>query len=151
MPAFFSRPGLFYGAGMPRPVHFEIHASDPVAVRGFYERVLGWRFQQWGDNPYWIVITGDGDPMAGTPHTEPGVDGGLLPRQGDSPSEGQPVNAYVMTVEVSDCDEYVDRAVAAGAAVALPAADMPGVGRLAYLRDPDGNLFGMLQPEPTAG
>ncbi|HSF27308.1 MAG TPA: VOC family protein [Actinomycetes bacterium] len=132
-----------------RPVHFEIHASDPTAVREFYQSVLGWRFQQWGDNPYWIVITGDGDPMAGVPHSQPGVDGGLLPRLGGRPEEGQPVNAFVMTVEVPDCDAYVDKAVAAGGSVALPANDMAGVGRLAYVKDPDGNLFGMLEPAPV--
>ena len=120
-------------------------------MRTFYEVVLGWRFQQWGDNPYWIAITGDGDPMAGTPHTEPGVDGGLLPRRGDAPTEEQPVNAFVMTVEVPDCDGYVERAVAAGGSVALPAQDMPGVGRLAYIKDPDGNLLGLLQGEAAAG
>ena len=129
-----------------RPVHFEIHASDPTAVREFYQSVLGWRFQQWGDNPYWIVITGDGDPMAGGPHSQPGIDGGLLPRRGGPPDEGQSVNAFVMTVEVPDCDAYVDKVVAAGGTVALPADDMPGVGRLAYVKDPDGNLFGMLEP-----
>jgi predicted enzyme related to lactoylglutathione lyase len=136
---------------MPRPVHFEIHASDPAAVQPFYEQLLGWRFQQWGDAPYWLVFTGDGDPMSGVPHSEPGVDGGLLPRQGPPPAEGQPVNAYVMTVQVPDCDGYVERAVALGGSVALPPDDMPGVGRLAYVKDPDGNLLGMLQeqaPEP---
>jgi uncharacterized protein len=135
---------------MLRPVHFEIHASDPAAVRSFYEALFGWRFQQWGDNPYWIVITGDGDPMAGTPHTTAGVDGGLLPRRGEAPGEAQPVNAFVMTIEVPDCDAYVNRAVTAGGSIAMPADDMPGVGRLAYVKDPDGNLFGMLQPETPA-
>jgi uncharacterized protein len=132
---------------MLRPVHFEIHATDPAAVRTFYENLLGWRFRQWGDIPYWIVTTGDGDPIAGKPHSEPGVDGGLLPRRGDAPGEGQPVNAYVMTVEVPDCDGYVEKAVATGGSVALPAEDMPGIGRLAYIKDPDGNLLGLLQPE----
>jgi predicted enzyme related to lactoylglutathione lyase len=131
---------------MFRPVHFEIHASDPAAVREFYETLLGWRFQQWGDNPYWIVITGDGDPMAGEPHSSPGIDGGLLPRQGAAPAVGQAVNAFVVTVEVPDCDAKVEQAVAAGGSVALPAEDMPGVGRLAYVHDPDGNLIGLLQP-----
>jgi predicted enzyme related to lactoylglutathione lyase len=36
---------------MPRPVHFEIHASDPDAVRAFYTAVFGWRFEQWGEWP----------------------------------------------------------------------------------------------------
>jgi len=136
---------MIYRAGMLRPVHFEIHATDPSAVRAFYETVFEWRFQQWGDNPYWIVITGDGDPMAGKPHSDPGVDGGLLPRRGESPLDGAAVNAFVMTVEVPDCDGYVERALGAGGSVALPADDMPGVGRLAYIKDPDGNLLGLLQ------
>jgi len=135
---------------MLRPVHFEIHATDPAAVRAFYETVLGWRFQQWGEIPYWIVSTGDGDPMAGKPHSDPGVDGGLLPRRGDAPLDGAAVNAFVMTVEVPDCDAYVGRAISAGGSVALPADDMPGVGRLAYIKDPDGNLLGLLQPEAAA-
>jgi predicted enzyme related to lactoylglutathione lyase len=130
-------------------VHFEIHASDPAAVRAFYETLLGWRFQQWGDNPYWIVITGDGDPMAGPPHSSPGIDGGLLPRRGAAPGLGQPVNAFVVTVEVPDCDAKVEQAIAAGGSVALPAEDMPGIGRLAYVHDPDGNLIGLLQPADT--
>jgi predicted enzyme related to lactoylglutathione lyase len=136
---------------MRRPVHFEIHASDPDAVRSFYADLLGWRFSQWGDVPYWIVVTGDGDPMAGKPHSEPGVDGGLLPRRGDRPADDAPVNAFVMTVEVLDCDATVGRAVELGGSVALPAIDMAGVGRVAYLKDPDGNLFGVLQGEASAG
>jgi predicted enzyme related to lactoylglutathione lyase len=136
---------------MLRPVHFEIHATDPAVLRTFYEGLFGWRFRQWGDIPYWILITGDGDPIAGKPHTEPGVDGGLVPRRGDAASEGQPVNAYVMTVEVPDCDGFVEKAVSTGGSVALPAADMAGIGRLAYIKDPDGNLLGLLQPEaPTS-
>jgi predicted enzyme related to lactoylglutathione lyase len=134
---------------MLRPVHFEIHATDPAVLRTFYEGLFGWRFRQWGDIPYWILITGDGDPIAGKPHTEPGVDGGMLQRRGDTPSEGQPVNAYVMTVEVPDCDDYVKEAVSTGGSVVLPAEDMPGIGRLAYIKDPDGNLLGLLQPEAS--
>jgi len=57
------------------------------------------------------------------------------------------VNAAVLTVPVDDCDATVAAAVQMGATVALPANDMPGVGRLAYLLDPDGNLFGVLRGE----
>lgn len=109
--------------------------------------MFGWRFQQWGDNPYWIVITGDGDPMSGKPHSAPGVDGGMLPRRGGPPEEGQPVNSFVMTLQVPDCDEYVEKVLAAGGSVALPAEDMPGVGRLAYVKDPDGNILGLIKDE----
>jgi uncharacterized protein len=135
---------------MFRPVHFEIHATDTDTVRAFYESVFGWRFQQWGDIPYWVVTTGQGDPAGDEPDSSAGVNGGMLPRQGDPPGADQPVNAFVMTVEVPDCDLYVQRALAAGGSIALPANDMPGVGRLAYVKDPDGNILGMLQAEPPA-
>ena len=132
---------------MFRPVHFEIHGSDPAALRTFNATLLGWRFQQWGDNPYWVVITGDGDPMDGLPHSSPGIDGGLLPRPVAAPHPGQAVNAFVITVEVPNCDVSVALALEAGGSVAVPAEDMPGVGRLAYVRDPDGNILGLLEPD----
>ena len=123
---------------MPRPVHFEIHASDPTASRAFYEGVFGWRFQQWGDLPYWVVSTGDGPAMGSEEQGQPGID------------EGQAVNAFVVTVDVPDCAASVDRALAAGGSVALPRAAMAGVGWLAYVKDPDGNLFGLMQADPAA-
>src|SRR4051794_30156088 len=135
---------------MLRPVHFEIHASDPAAARSFYESGFGWRLEQWGDNPYWMVTTGDGAPMAGKPHSAPGIDGGMLPRKGEPPSDGQPVNSFVVTMDVPDCDAYVERVVSAGGTVALPAQDMGGVGRVAYVKDPDGNLFGLFETEAPA-
>jgi predicted enzyme related to lactoylglutathione lyase len=135
---------------MPRPVHFEIHAVDPEAMRAFYESVFGWRIKQWGDIPYWLVTTGDGEPMGGQPSSEPGIDGGLVPRQGAAPTDGQPVNAFVVTVDVPNCEGYVDRAVAAGGSIALPLMPVPGVGWLAYVKDPDGNILGLLQSDPAA-
>ena len=34
-----------------------------------------------------------------------------------------------------------------GATLAVPKMPVPGVGSLAYVKDPDGNILGMLQPE----
>ena len=80
-----------------RVVHFEVHAADTQRAMKFYESFLGWRFQQFGDQPYWLITTGEAD--------SPGINGGLLPRRGDSPTEGSAVNSYVCTVEVSSLDE----------------------------------------------
>lgn len=136
---------------MPRPVHFEIHATDPVAMAAFYLAVFGWQFKQWGDEPYWLVVTGDGNPMAGIPHTQPGIDGALQPRRGPAPLVGAPVSGWVVTVDVPDVRATVDAAAAAGGTVAVPVAPVPGVGWLAYIVDPDGNIFGVMQGDPGAG
>lgn len=135
---------------MPRPVHFEIHSSDPERAQRFYGDVFGWRFQQFGGMPYWLVTTGDGDPLHGTPHSEPGIDGGLVQRQGEGPVAGQSVNAFVVTIDVPDAKAYLDKAVAAGATLAVPLDAVPGVGWLAYVTDPDGNLVGLMQADPSA-
>ena len=126
---------------MRRPVHFEIHASDPDTLRAFYETVFGWTFQQWGEQEYWLAMTGD-DPA--------GINGGLLRRQGDSPAPDAAVSGFVCTMDVPDCTEYVDKVVAAGGSVAVPRQAMAGMGWLAYVKDPDGNLFGLMQEDPSA-
>ena len=81
---------------------------------------------------------------------KPGADGGLIPRRGGTPEDAQPVMRFVMTVEVADCDGYLERTLAEGGSVALPAEDMAGIGRLAYIKDPDGNVLGLLQSETPA-
>jgi uncharacterized protein len=59
---------------MPRPVHFEIHASQPEEIQAFYSALFGWTFHQWGEQDYWLLATGDGNPMAGIPSSKPGID-----------------------------------------------------------------------------
>jgi predicted enzyme related to lactoylglutathione lyase len=130
---------------MPRPVHFEIQASDPEKLRPFYENLFGWRFQRWGEIPYWLISTAaeDGD-------TSPGIDGALLPRPVPGPADGQAVNAFVVTVEVPDCAGYFRRALDEGATEAVPVQAVPGVGWLAYIKDPDGNILGLMQNDSSA-
>ncbi len=136
---------------MNRVVHFEIHAADPARAAEFYRTVFGWHISEWvvpgvtipDENRYWLVGTGES--------TEPGIDGGMVIRRGAPPQAGQAVNAYVCTIGVESLDTSVATALAAGATMALPKMPITGVGWLAYCHDPEGNLFGMLQNDPTAG
>jgi predicted enzyme related to lactoylglutathione lyase len=125
---------------MPRPVHFEIHAGDPERAVAFYTAVFGWKFERWGEIPYWVISTGDGD----------GIDGGLVPRDGPAPEETAPVHGFVNTIDVADLDRALDAVIEAGGSLALPKNPVPGVGWLAYVKDTEGNIFGMLQADPAA-
>jgi len=125
-----------------RVVHFEVHAADTQRAMKFYESYLGWRFQQFGDQPYWLITTGE----AGSP----GINGGLLPRRGDSPTEGSAVNSYVCTVEVPSLDEKLAALSSQGGKLALAKMAIPGIGWLAYGVDTEGNIFGMMQSDPQA-
>ncbi len=128
---------------MPRPIHFEIHASDPERAMSFYRALFGWEFTKWeGPMPYWLVRTG----AEGTP----GIDGGLLLRHGAAPAPGAPVSAFICTMDVADVDASVAQGTSLGGTVALPKMAVPGVGWLAYLLDTEGNIFGMMQNDPNA-
>jgi len=98
---------------VPRPIHFEIHASDPERVQAFHRTLFGWQFQAWnGPVEYWVITTGDA--------AQPGINGGMVRRRGPAPAEGQAVNAFVCTVDVADLDATLR---------ALPGAGGPGVRR----------------------
>jgi predicted enzyme related to lactoylglutathione lyase len=127
---------------MPRVVHFEIHAADPERAVNFYQTLFGWTFQRWeGPMDYWLIITG--------PDDQRGINGGLVRRQGEI--DGQAVIAYVCKVDVADVDQSVQSAVDNGGQIALPKMPIPGVGWLAYCKDTEGNIFGVMQNDPNAG
>ncbi|WP_456694806.1 VOC family protein [Aeromicrobium sp. P5_D10] len=129
-------------------VHFEINASDPEELIEFYSELLGWKFEQWGEMSYWGIDTGEGsvrnDTEGGTKGL--GINGGLTQRPGPRPEPGSPVNGCNVVVAVDDVDELFARGIELGGSQALAPETMPGVGRLAYLLDPDGNVFGLLTP-----
>ena len=129
---------------MNRVVHFEIHAKDADKVQQFYSDVFGWNITNLGEQMgnYRMVVTGE--DAAG--EKWPGINGVIAPLIGELPASGQPVNAYVCTISVDNLDAYIDKVMKAGGSMALDKMDVPGVGWLAYCKDVDGNIFGMLQP-----
>jgi|HubBroStandDraft_4_1064222.scaffolds.fasta_scaffold269909_2 uncharacterized protein len=128
---------------MPRVVHFEIHAEKPEKAVEFYSKVFGWKIQKWdGPVDYWLVSTGSAD--------ERGIDGGIMRRHGPGPVDMQAVNSYVCTINVSNLDEYAGKVTANGGINVLPRMAVPGVGWLAYYKDTQGNIFGMMQNDPNA-
>jgi predicted enzyme related to lactoylglutathione lyase len=120
---------------MPRVVHFEIPADEPERAAKFYETVFGWKIKKWeGPVEYWLVTTGEAP--------EPGIDGGIM-RRGEQ-------NTTVNTVSVASVDVFVEKITAAGGKVAAPKMAVPGVGWFAYCSDTEGNVFGIMQDDPSA-
>ena len=54
---------------MARITWFEYFTEDAEKDLAFYKQAFGWEAQQWGEMPYWLVITGD--------KSEPGIDGAI--------------------------------------------------------------------------
>ena len=88
--------------------------------------------------------------MTTGPDEEAGINGGLLFRRGPEPQERQAINAFVCTIEVDELDAYLEKAQKAGAQVDVPKMPVKGIGWIAYCKDTEGNLFGMIQNDPNA-
>ena len=121
----------------------ELRSRDPDAAAGFYTRVMPWKSQPFAPGaPYTVFVADDsgGRMVAGT--TALADDAGAT---GVRPQ-------WLGSIGSSDVDVTVAQAVALGARVVQPAADMPNVGRMAVLADPQGGMFGVYKPaqEPSA-
>ena len=126
---------------MPRVIHFESHAGNPERAIAFYKQVLGWEFSKWpGPQDYWLITTGPG--------SQPGINGGLFPRQGGI--DGSAVIAYVCTVDVASVDDHAKVVETHGGVIVVPKTAIPGVGWLVYAKDTEGNIFGAMQEDPKA-
>ncbi|MEO9898583.1 MAG: VOC family protein [Paracoccaceae bacterium] len=108
------------------------HAGpDQNAAKAFYEKVLGWNVQdipmQDGSSYSSIVV---GDTPIGGYSPMPEKDG-----------------SWTIFVTVADVDVAVALTQEAGGTVLTPPMDMPGVGRMATLIDPQGARFAVITYE----
>jgi len=122
--------------------HFEIYAQDTDAARAYYSGLFGWTFDPMpgGEAVEYHLAKGPGFGP-GTALTI-----GLLHRPDAAHPAGSAVRGGTMTFDVADCDERYAWALAHGGAEALPPTDFPGIGRVAYVEDGQGNIVGMIAP-----
>ncbi len=123
-----------------RIVHFEIHASDISRAKLFYEEVFGWSFTHYAEVNYWVIKTGEDN--------SPGINGGMMERKGAPPEDNQPINGFTCIVEVNDIDSMITSVKERGGQVTVEKYLIDGVGWVAYFKDTEGNIFGMMQNLP---
>lgn len=114
-----------------RFIWYELMTTDLGPALDFYERVLGWTAASSG---------------------MPGMDYRILAMQGvavggalAAPQDVSP--KWLAYVSVPDVEACLAAVIAAGGSVHRPAMDLPGVGRLALLADPQGALLYVMRPE----
>lgn len=123
---------------MPRVIHFDLTADDPERAVKFYDEVFGWKAQKWdGPQSYWLLTTGAEGQM--------GIDGGLMKRS-DNPL---PPSSATNTIDVPSVDEYTEKIKGSGGKVVMPKSALPGIGYLAYCADTEGNIFGIMEMDPS--
>lgn len=104
---------------------------DQSKAKSFYQDVLGWTIS---DMPMQ-----DGSSYSAAVVGETAI-GGFSPM----PEER---GSWTIFFTVADVDASVAKAEAKGATVLQPAMDMPGVGRMATLNDPQGARFALITYE----
>lgn len=107
---------------------------DQGKAKAFYRDVLGWNIKDMpmqDGSSYSSIVVGE------TPV------GGFSPMPENDGS-------WTIYVTVPDVDAAVAKANAAGGKVLAPAMDMPGVGRMATLVDPQGARFAVITYESMA-
>lgn len=118
---------------MAHPViHWEIGARDAEGLKAFYTGLFGWDIEPSGPG-YSLVSPDDG-----------GIGGGIM-------QVNDPVPPYLtFYVQVDDLESSITRSSELGATQVVPPTPIPGVGRFAMFRDPDGNHIGVLEPAAPA-
>ncbi|MEJ2272082.1 MAG: VOC family protein [Candidatus Bathyarchaeota archaeon] len=122
-------------------VHFEIPAKNAVELGKFYSQLFDWKIihSPVEGMDYWIIQTVPTDEN-GMPQ-RPGVNGGLFEKQ-----PGQERMNAVNYIAIENIDEHLNKVTDLGGKILVPKQEVPTVGFIAVVIDPDGNQFGLLQP-----
>jgi predicted enzyme related to lactoylglutathione lyase len=118
-----------------RPLgHFdwnELLSPEPARAAAFYEQALGYTQSTMPmPNGTYYILEQSGAPRAGVMQTP-------VPQL---PSH------WLQYLVVDDTDSAAARATRSGGRVAMPAMDVPDIGRFAVLVDPLGAAFGVIKP-----
>ena len=113
-----------------RLTHFEIPAEDTARAREFYSGLFGWTYDTW-DGPV------EYHQLQGEPS------GAIYPKQGGEPGPR-------IWFDTDDVDAHIERVRELGGEASDRDA-IPGVGWFTICKDTEGNEFGIVQSDPTAG
>lgn len=115
----------------------ELLTRETGPATHFYTNLFGWRTEVMSmpSGPYTLFI--NRDTQAAGMMKMPSYAGGVPPH-------------WLVYFSIDSCDGRVAAARQLGGNTLVPPTDVPGVGRFAVLQDPQGAVFGILQPPVTA-
>jgi hypothetical protein len=116
----------------------ELNTRDAEAAKAFYGALCGWTFDAMPmpDGTYWVCKRGDTAAA------------GIFTMSGPA-FEGMPEH-WFSYIAVDDVDAALKTVTTAGGTIVRGAFDVPGVGRIAIIRDSRGGALGIMTPAPRA-
>jgi hypothetical protein len=112
----------------------ELLTNDPGAAAAYYTKVIGWGLMAWDQQPSYRMWTANGMPI-----------GGLMALPEEAKSMRAPPN-WLWYASTPNVDETVAHATRLGAKPLSGMLDVPNVGRMAVMADPQGATFAVYQP-----
>lgn len=110
------------------PIWYELLTSDAAASKSFYEEVIGWK----------VTSPDPADPKGYRMfETKSGFVGGLMQLSAEMQSGGAKPT-WLFYVGVNDVDATAKKVEAKGGKVTMKPFDLPNVGRIAMVEDPQG-------------
>lgn len=121
-------------------IWYELMTSDADGAREFYSAVVGWDIEGKSDAPmdYRMISAAEG-PVAG-----------LMPLTAEMQSGGAR-SCWMGYINVDDVDATAAKVKAAGGSIHMDPWDIPGIGRMAFVADPQGVMFYVMKPTPPSG
>jgi predicted enzyme related to lactoylglutathione lyase len=117
-----------------RFVWHQLMTRDVPGAKKFYSKLTGWKTLPWPLDPAYTVCHAEAGPVAGIMEITP-----------DLPAEVPP--HWLQYIGTRDVDGTAEAAVRAGGSIVKAPGDMQGAGRYALLKDPQGALFAIIDPE----
>lgn len=122
-------------------IWYELMTTDTDAAKAFYDAVVGWNIGEGVAEyqGYRMINRADG-----------GVAGGVLPITDEMKQHGA-LPMWLGYVHVADADAAASTIEQAGGKKLMGPIDIPSVGRIAMVTDPQGAAFYIMKPIPPAG
>jgi uncharacterized protein len=121
-------------------IWYELLTTDADGAKAFYDAVVGWTVETQSQLPNGYRIIGRSDGKSA---------GGILPLTAEMQQHGARP-AWLGYIQVEDLDRSVSAIEGAGGKALMPAFDIPNIGRVALVADPQGAAFYIMNPIPPA-
>ena len=97
----------------------------------------GWKIQNWeGLLDYWLISTGE--------DSEPGINGGIARKK------DRPISGLLVTARVDSIDACIRRIVSNGGSIVVPKRRYRVWGTRPIFKEPEGNVIGIMENDPSA-
>ena len=116
--------------------NFEIYGPQPDQLAEFYRQVFDWQIEKMEGIDYWRVTTPASESNS--------LNGGLTYRTIPD------FKGFMLYINVNSMDDTVEKILKLGGSVVRPKTAIPRTGWVTIVSDPQKNVFGVWQTDPSA-